>query len=112
MKFRLLLLLLLLKISLMAQQKDGFEPDFRFSQTTSVSSGEDLPFWMTSNQNGIYTLHNSSYMLFQAGLNRSLDRDTLKKWGYTYGANMVYGFAGSSDFMRMLINYWPHNLFR
>ena len=112
MKFRLLLLLLLLNIPLMAQQKDGFAPDFRFSQTTAVSSGKDLPFWMTSNQNGIYTLHNSSYMLFQAGLNRSLDRDTLKKWGYTYGANMVYGFAGTSDFMRMLINYWPHNLFR
>jgi len=88
----------------MAQTKDGFEPDFRLSQTTSVSSGEDLPFWMTSNQNGIYTLHNSSYMLFQAGLNRSLDRDTLKKWGYSYGANMVYGFAGSSDFQPN--EYW------
>ena len=50
---------------------------------------------MTSNQNGIYTLHNSSYMLFQAGLNRSLDRDTLKKWG---GTNLVYGLAGSSNF--------------
>ena len=82
----------------MAQEKTGFIPDFRLSQTTAVSSGEDLPFWMTSNQNGIYTLQNSSYMLFQAGLNRSLDRDTLKKWGYTYGANMVYGFAGCSDF--------------
>ena len=105
-------ILIFLTIPLVAQQKIGFTPDFRLSQTTAVSSGEDLPFWMTSNQNGIYTLHNSSYMLFQAGLNRSLDRDTLKKWGYTYGANMVYGFAGTSDFMRLLINYWPHNLFR
>jgi len=88
----------------MAQEKTGFVPDFRLSQTTAVSSGEELPFWMTSNQNGIYTLHNSSYMLFQAGLNRSLDRDTLKKWGYTYGANLVYGFAGSSDFQPN--EYW------
>jgi len=97
-------ILTLLSIPLMAQQKDGFVPDFHFSQTTAVSSGEDLPFWMTSNQNGIYTLHNSSYMLFQAGLNRSLDRDTLKKWGYTYGANMVYGIAGTSDFQPN--EYW------
>ena len=82
----------------MAQQKDGFEPDFRLSQTSAVSSGKDLPFWMTSNQNGVYALHNSSYFLLQAGINRSLDRDTLKKWGYTYGANMVYGIAGTSDF--------------
>jgi len=88
----------MLTASVTGQEKTGFAPDFRFSQTTSVSSGEDLPFWMTSNQNGIYTLQNSSYMLFQAGLNRSLDRDKLKKWGYTYGANMVYGLAGTSDF--------------
>ena len=59
---------------------------------------------MTSNQNGIYALHNSSYFLLQAGINRSLDRDTLKKWGYTYGANMVYGLAGSSDFQPN--EYW------
>ena len=69
-----------------------------------MSSGSDLPFWMTSNQNGVYALHNSSYLLFQAGLNRSLDRDTLKKWGYTYGANMVYGLAGGSDFQPN--EYW------
>jgi len=88
----------------MAQEKSGFTPDFRLSQTSAVSSGEDLPFWMTSNQNGTYTLHNSSYLLFQAGLSRSLGRDTLKKWGYTYGANMVYGLAGTSDFQ--LSEYW------
>ena len=100
-------ILTILSFPLMAQEKTGFTPDFRLSQTTAVSSGEDLPFWMTSNQNGIYTLHNSSYMLFQAGLNRSLDRDTLKKWG---GANMVYGFAGSSDFMSVFIIFWPHRI--
>jgi len=67
MKFRLLLLLLLLNISLMAQEKTGIVPDFRLSQTTAVSSGIDLPFWMTSNQNGIYTLYKPIYLLFQAG---------------------------------------------
>jgi len=95
----ILIILTILSIPLMAQQKVGFEPDFQLSQTTAVSSGEDLPFWMTSNQNGIYTLHNSSYMLFQARLNRSLDRDTLKKWG---GANMVYGIAVTPDFYKII----------
>lgn len=88
----------------MAQEKSGFAPDFRLSQTSAVSSGKDLPFWMVSNQNGTYALHNSSYLLFQAGINRSLERDTLKKWGYTYGANMVYGLAGTSDFQPN--EYW------
>jgi hypothetical protein len=86
----------------MAQEKSGFTPDFRFSQTTSVSSGNDLPFWMTSNQNGVYTLHNSSYFLLQAGLRRDFERDTSKRWGYTYGANMVYGIAGTSDFYKII----------
>jgi len=100
----ILIILTILSIPMMAQQKDGFEPDFRLSQTSAVSSGEDLPFWMTSNQNGVYALHNSSYLLFQAGINRSLDRDNQKKWGYTYGANMVYGLAGTSDFQPN--EYW------
>lgn len=92
------IILTLLSTKLVAQKKSGIVPDFHFSQSTLVSSGEDIPFWMTSNQNGIYTLHDSSYVLFQAGLSRNLDRDTLKKWGYTYGANMVCGIAGTSDF--------------
>ena len=86
----------------MAQQKDGINPDFRLSQSSAVSSGKDIPFWIVSNQNGIYSLHNASYLLLQAGLSRSLDRDTLKKWGYTYGANMVYGIAGISDFYEII----------
>ena len=88
MKFHLLFLLLLLNISLIAQEKTGFVHDFRLSQTSAVSSGKDLPFWMTSNQNGIYALHNSSYFLLQAGINRCLDHNTLKKWG---GAKMFRG---------------------
>jgi hypothetical protein len=96
--------LLLLTTLSVAQEKSGFTPDFHLSQSTLVSSGNDLPFWMISNQNGIYTLHNSSYLLLQAGLNRSLDRDTLQKWGYTYGANMVYSIAGTADFQPN--EYW------
>lgn len=83
----------------MAREKTGFTPDFRLSQGTYVSSGSDLPFWMVSNQGSVFTMHNSNYQLTQAGFNRSLERDTLKKWGYTYGTNLVYGYAGTSDFL-------------
>lgn len=103
-KFLILLIFTILSIPMMAQEKSGFTPDFRLSQTSAVSSGKDLPFWMVSNQNGTYALHNSSYLLFQAGLRRDLDRDTLKKWGYTYGVHMVYGIAGTSDFQPN--EYW------
>ncbi len=83
---------------LFAQEKNDFTPEFCASQSTLISSGNDLPFWMVSNNNGVFTMHNNTYLLFQAGLKRELERDSLKKWGYTYGGNMVYGHAGTSDF--------------
>jgi hypothetical protein len=89
---------LVLFATLSAQEKTGFIPEITASQGTFVSSGKDLPFWMTANSNGVFTLHNSTYLLFQAGLKRGFEPDSLRKWGYTYGANMVYGLAGGSDF--------------
>ncbi|MCX6239879.1 MAG: hypothetical protein NTY07_20430, partial [Bacteroidia bacterium] len=97
-KYITLIIFFFLSIPLMAQEKNGFIPDFRVSQSTFVSSGNDLPFWMITNQNGIFTLHSSTYQLSRAGLSRGFERDTLKKWGYTYGTNMVYGYTSTSDF--------------
>ncbi len=89
---------------LFAQEKNGFAPQVSLGETTLVSSGKDLPFWMSSNQNGSISLHNPTYQLFQAGIRRGLERDSTKKWGYTYGANLVYGLAGGSDFQPN--QYW------
>ena len=75
----IIIILSILTTSAAGQDKTGFVRDFRLSQTSAVSSGKDLPFWMVSNQNGIYALHNAGYFLFQAGTNRSHDRNTLKK---------------------------------
>ena len=94
----LFLILVSLTFSLFAQERGGFAPVVSASETTLVSSGKDLPFWMSSNQNGAITLHNPTFLLFQAGLKRGLERDSLKKWGYTYGGNLVYGLGGGSDF--------------
>jgi len=93
----ILFFLFILNVPLCAQEEIDFIPEFQASQSTFISSGVDLPFWMTTNQNGVFILHNSSYQLSLVGLSRGLERDTLKKWGYTYGAKMVYGFADTSD---------------
>jgi len=100
----LLLSLIALTFPLFAQEKNGFTPQVSLGETTLVSTGNDLPFWMSSNQNGTISLHNPTYLLFQAGLRRGLERDSLRKWGYTYGANLVYGLAGGSDFQPN--QYW------
>jgi len=100
----LFLSLLILTLPLLAQEKNGFAPQVTLGETTLVSSGKDLPFWMSSNQNGTIVLHNPTYQLFQAEIKRGLERDSLKKWGYTYGGNLVYGLAGGSDFQPN--QYW------
>jgi hypothetical protein len=101
MKLLILFILIIFSENLMAQEKSGLIPDFRISQGTYISTGNDLPFWMVSNQSGVFTMSNSSYQLTQIGMRSPAsagERDTLKKWGYTYGVNLVYGYAGNSDF--------------
>ena len=100
----LLLSLVALTFPLSAQEKNGLAPQVSLKETTLVSSGNDLPFWMSSNQNGTISLHNPTYLLFQAGIRRGLERDSLKKWGYTYGGNLVYGLAGGTNFQPN--QYW------
>jgi len=100
----LLLSLIALTFPLFAQEKNGFTPQVSLGETTLFSTGHDLPFWMSSNQNGTITLHNPTYLLFQAGIRRELERDSVKKWGYTYGGNLVCGLAGGSDFQPN--QYW------
>ena len=48
----LLIFLIALKIQLTAQEKTGLVPQVSVGETTLVSSGNDLPFWMSSNKNG------------------------------------------------------------
>lgn len=79
-------------------QKHSFMPEFKTSFHSFASSGDDLPFWFTSNQNGVFTMQNSTYQLLTAGFSRGLENDSLKNFGFTYGADMVYGYASESDF--------------
>ena len=103
-KFIFLFINILLTINVLAQEEQKKFPEIKASFGSYVSSGKDLPFWMVSNQNGVFTMQNSSYQLFQFGIEQGFKNDTLKKWDFVYGANLVYGYAGASDFQ--VNQYW------
>ena len=59
---------------------------------------------MTTNQNGIFTEHNNTYQVLQAGLNRKLKHPSSGTWDWTYGVDFVYGLAQTSTLQAN--QYW------
>jgi len=102
-QLRLLVVSLLVCSGLFAQEREE-KTDFSISYETYLSSGNDLPFWLTSNKNGVFSMQNSNYQLMQAGFSKKLLPDSVNKWSYTWGANLVYGYGGKSDFQAN--QYW------
>ena len=97
-------LLILLAVTVFSQERNNL-PEINASIGTYHSSGDNFPFWMTSNQNGVFAMNGSSYQNLQIGFERRLQQDSLKEWGLFYGANIVYGNSGrTSDFH--LNQYW------
>ena len=88
----------------MAQEKDSLKSDFTVSFNSYVSSGKELPFWFTANQNGAFTSENGYYQLLRAGFSHGLVSDTTKKWDFTYGTTMIAGVGDKADFQ--LNQYW------
>lgn len=103
-KLIILFTTILLTVRLFGQAGKDMSPEIKASLGSYISSGNDLPFWLVSNQNGVFSLKNSSYQLVQLGIERGLRRDSLKKWDIFYGGNLVYGYAGKSDFQ--FNQYW------
>ena len=95
-RIKLFLLTFLFSSSLFSQENNG-KIDFNVSMNSFVSSGTDLPFWLTSNKNGMFTMKNNNYQLLQAGFNRQYIDKSQNKWDYTYGANIINGYGGKSD---------------
>ena len=102
-RIKLLLLSLFICSALLAQEKKA-QTDFKISFDTYLSSGNNLPFWMTSNKNGVFSMQNGNYQLLQAGFAKEFETDSVHKWSYTWGANLVYGYGGKSDFQAN--QYW------
>ena len=102
-KIKLFLLFFLTLPVLFAQDNNG-KTDFKVSLNSFVSSGADLPFWITSNRNGAFTMKNNNYQLLQAGFTKPLIDGSKSKWDYAFGANLIYGYGGKSDFQAN--EYW------
>ena len=102
-KLRLLILSLFVCSTLFSQEKGG-KTGFNVSFDGYVSSGTDLPFWMTSNQNGVFTLQNNNYQLVQTGFLKKFEPDSVHKWSFTWGGNLVYGYGGKGDLQAN--QYW------
>ncbi len=100
---RLLIVSLLVYSGLFAQEKRG-KTDFNVSFNTYLSSGNDLPFWLTANQNGVFSMQNHNYQLMQAGFSKNFAPDSVSNWSCTWGGNLVYGYTGKSDFQAN--QYW------
>lgn len=75
----------------------AFSQNITLDIRSYASSGNDLPFWFTANQRGVFTQENSTYQLGQLEINRDLSPNNNKTWDFTYGTNLVYGLAKSSQ---------------
>jgi len=102
-QFRLLIVLLLVCSGLFAQEKKKLI-DYNISLGTYLSSGHDLPFWMSSNQNGVFSMQSNNYQLIQAGVSKTYVPDSVSNWSTSWGANLIYGYGGKSDFQAN--QYW------
>lgn len=63
----------------------------------TVFSNDATPLWMGANKYGISGI-SSDYGYLRAALNRTTDTDSLRKWRFGYGADVVagYGLTGAN----------------
>lgn len=110
MKLALLICMLLLSIGVSGQERHSLKTDFTVSFNSYASSGKNLPFWFTANQNGAFTSENGYYQLLRVGFvhpgryDSGLDADSIKNWSFAYGTTMIAGIGNKSDFQ--FNQYW------
>jgi len=104
MRSAIFIFFLLFSTGVIAQERDSLKTDFTVSFNSYMSSGKNLPFWFTSNQNGAFTSENGYYQLLRAGFSHGLDADTTKKWNFTYGTTMIAGYGEKAGFQ--FNQYW------
>ena len=71
----------------------------------ALSTGESLPFWMTSNQYGLMPEHNGALALVQARTQYDTSRDLQWRWGASFAAQYDSGPVapkGTADFGLMV----------
>lgn len=92
-----LLLTLLLAVShIVHAQRNDLLPRAQVGYTSYAGSGDALPFWLTTNRNGAITSNDQMVQLFEAGFLRTMEADSAKAFGLTYGAKLVGNLASDS----------------
>ncbi len=104
MKYLLFICITLLSLAVMAQERDSSKTDFEVRFNSYASSGKDLPFWFTSNQNGAFISENGYYQLLRLGFAHAQSENLTKKWDFTYGTTMIAGVGNQADLQ--LNQYW------
>ena len=97
----LIFIILLLPISVLAQSNesgifDGMKLDIESS--TTVSSGEYAPLWLSSNKYGLSSVEPSSNYE-RVSLMRGTENDSLKSWRWGYGLDLAVCFNSTSNFV-------------
>ena len=68
----------------------------------ALSSGNQLPFWMTNNQFGLMPQYNGGLALVQAGTQYDTSKDFQWKWGVSLAGNGQRCPEGTADFNLMV----------
>lgn len=75
---------------------DGIKYSTEMSGT--ASDGEYAPFWLTSNKYGLSSIENNSGYI-RGGIFRDIENDSLKKWKFGFGADIVIPANFTSRFV-------------
>ncbi len=76
----------------------GQDVEYSVSAQASAGNGDYAPFWFTSNRYGLGPLESNSG-LFRANIRRNAEADSLHKWRWGYGADIVGAVNHDSKFI-------------
>ena len=104
MKFNLCLVFLTFLVPEIQAQEEGGTLSANASLASYASTGRDLPFWLRSNQNGVFQSPNNITQLLMTGFNRTFDTSVSGKLDYTFGTEIVAGYGDKIYFQPN--QYW------
>lgn len=107
--FRVVILLVLFHLFKFLPAKaqnpnEGKPQNLKLSFSTSISTGKKLPFWLTTNQNGIFTNDKNSYQILNLEINKPYNKFNISIWGLGYGAQIISSYG--SKMTLIPISYW------
>ena len=92
-KMKKLLLFFLLCCSLTTRSQDNFT--WEVTMQTTNSTGDYTPLWLNANKHGLSSLDkNNGYLM--AGVKKSMESDSLKRWSYGFGASLAAAYNFTS----------------